>query len=55
MIESFNDYMMESQNKWFESYKELVKTAKGLLEIVGGVVLDNPKVERKYYQAKKKL
>lgn len=35
---------MDSQNKWFESYKELVKTAKGLLNIVGQQVGDNPKL-----------
>jgi hypothetical protein len=47
--------MMESQNKWFDSYKELVRTAKGLLNVVGQQVGDNPKLERKFLQAKKKI
>jgi hypothetical protein len=46
---------MESQNKWFDSYKELVRTAKGLLNVVGQQVGDNPKLERKFLQAKKKI
>lgn len=44
MIEDFNQYMMDSQNKWFESYKQLVKTSRGLLEIVGSLSGDNPKL-----------
>jgi hypothetical protein len=47
--------MLESQNKWFDSYKELVRTAKGLLNVVGQQVGDNPKLERKFLQAKKKI
>lgn len=44
MIEDFNQYMMDSQNKWFESYKDLVKTAKTLLEIVGALSAKDPKL-----------
>lgn len=54
MIDSFNAYMMESQEKWFQITKELTNGSKSLIAMI---IKNNSNIvnDRKFMKIKKRI
>ncbi len=56
MIDSFNSFALESQNKWFQLTKDLVRCSKGALELAARHMQEGDfQDERKFYKLRRKI